>query len=199
MAVRFRRASVIYAQLYAVCPNLARARWRVASPYDDAYQCIAWAAGRMDRQMWPTRNYWWFSDLPLVEIPQEASIDHFVQGFASLGYKPCQKRTFEFGYQKVAIFVNDVGVTHMARQHILGRGWLSKVGDWEDIVHAKLEDVEGDMSPLAYQYGRAVQLMKRSWGAAIANLDLFRCAWNATKCLVYRLLHPRWCRVSGDI
>jgi len=80
----------------------------------------------------------------------------------------------------------------MARQHFLGRGWLSKPGELEDIVHAELGDVEGDMAAMAWQYGQVTQILKRSWWAAIVNSCLFRCMWGAFTFWLYRVGHPTW-------
>jgi len=196
VAVLFRPTRVARAALYPRLPNLANADWRFKSPADDDYQCIAWAACRVDRHMWPHSDYTWFPGLPLVSIPEEAPVDFFIQGFATLGYEPCESRDFQFGYQKVAIYANDIGVTHMARQHFLGRGWVSKLGTAEDILHRRLEDVEGSMSPLALQYGRMAQILKRSWWSACLSPCLFRCFRHALKFLLcrvaWRALEIKW-------
>lgn len=184
----FRPATVVRAHLETIFPNLASSNWSVRSPYDDGYQCVAWAACRTDRHMWPNQDYWWFPSLPVTAVPEEAPVEYFVQGFKLLGYEPCERRAFEFGYQKVAIYANELGVTHMARQHFLGRGWLSKLGPSEDIYHRDLRDVEGDISPMAFEYGRVVQIMKRNWWAA-ARFGLFRGWWAAFKFWLYRLEH----------
>jgi len=106
------------------------------------------------------------------------------------GYRKCQSNAFEFGFQKVAIYANDLGVTHMARQHFWGRGWLSKLGEEEDILHLKLADIQGDPSPNAGQYGEVAQILKRSWWTAIVRLCLFRSSWAAFKFWVYRRVIP---------
>jgi hypothetical protein len=142
--------------------------------------------------MWPHRDYWWFPGLPLFAIDTETPVEYFINGFAALGYEPCTSREFEFGYQKLAIYANSAGVTHMARQHFLGRGWFSKLGVHEDIFHRKLEDVEGDMAPLKWEYGEVSQILKRRWWAAIVNFCAFRCLWAACRFWVYRLRHDSW-------
>lgn len=186
-----RNRSEILADFLRDFPNLANADWCVKSPLDDSYQCIAWAECRTDRISWPSHHgAVWPQGLPLADPPQEAPVDYFVQRFSLLGYRTCGLNDqFEFGYQKVAIYANDMGVTHMARQHFFGRGWLSKAGDWEDILHRELSDVEGDMSPLARKYGRVQLILKRNWWSALVRLSLFRCLWNAFRFLVYRLRH----------
>ena len=78
----------------------------------------------------------------------------------------------------------------MARQHLLGWGWLSKLGVEEDIVHQNLADVEGDVAAMAGQYGAVAQYMKRSWGTALVKLCLFRCFWSALKFRFYRTVLP---------
>jgi hypothetical protein len=195
VTARFRPASQVRADLQTQFSKLANTEWYIKSPFDDAYQCIAWAACYTDRVMWPSASpYWWFPNplLPLAAIPEEASVDSFIRGFKLLGYEPCNNRSFELGYQKVAIYANDLGVTHMARQHFAGRGWLSKLGGWEDILHRNLEDVQGDMSAIAREYGEVVQILRRSWWSALIRLCLFRSSWAALKFWLYRLLHPSW-------
>ncbi len=192
MAQRFRSTQVAASLLSRGCPNLNNAAWRIRSPWDDDYQCIAWAACRTDRHMWPHQDYWWFPGLPLFPVAEEAPVEYFVMGFAILGYKPCASREFEFGYQKLAIYANDAGATHMARQCFFGRGWLSKLGVHEDICHQRLEDVEGDMSPLKLEYGHVAQILKRSWLTAIVNFCAFRSLWAEIRLWFYRLRHDRW-------
>lgn len=156
-------------QLETEFPNLSGAEWCLKSPWDDTYTCIAWAAGGTDRTWWPGKDYYWPPGLPVIDPPEIAPTEYFIQGFGTLGYKPCDSSTFEIGYQKVAIYANEIGVTHMARQHFAGRGWLSKLGSLEDIRHSSLTDVEGSTAALAGQYGEVVQILKRSW--LIALLD----------------------------
>jgi hypothetical protein len=117
----------------------------------------------------------------------EETVDAFVQAFETLGYKQTRVRAFEFGLQKVAIFAKENGmVTHMARQHLFGRGWLSKLGDLEDILHPDLESIEGDSSPAALGYGTVAQILERNWWAA-SKFGLFRCCWAGFRFWLYRI------------
>ena len=186
----FRPASEIKADLEARFPSLRNARWIIKSPQNDSYKCIPWAACRTD--IW-----WWPVDDPQVYwppgIPFDDKIEFFIDAFATSGYKPCNGCKFEFGYQKVAIYANaDHRVQHMARQQFLGRGWLSKCGSLEDILHSDLQCIEGDPSPWAHSYGKVEQILKRSWWSALVNLCIFRCIWAAFKFWLYRLIHPSW-------
>lgn len=188
----FRSAASVRAELEADFPNLVRVHWSIKSPYDDAYQCIAWAACRTDRKWWPMDSfpqsppdvYW-----PIE--PVDETVDSFVHAFATLGYKLCENSSFEFGYQKVAIYAaDDMSVRHMARQEFFGRGWLSKPGKLEDILHPDLASIEGDPSPISLnEYGRVRRILRRSWWTAFVRLCLFRCWWAALKFWLYRMAH----------
>jgi hypothetical protein len=190
---RFRTTHEAIPFLYHNFPNLRDAKWRIKSPCDDVYQCIAWAAWYTDRYMWPHQDYWWFPGTPLFAgFDYEATPDYFIAGFSSIGYRPCTSRKFEFGFQKVAIYANDAGVTHMARQRLFGFGWLSKLGTRdEDIYHAELGDIEGEMSATAGQYGRVVQVLRRSWWAAIKYRCISRAIRITRELREYRRTH-KW-------
>lgn len=172
-------------------PNLRNSDWFIKSPPTTAYQCIAWAACDTTRRWWPvgqppmgTIAYW----PPFV--PKDETVECFVQAFATLGYETCEESTFEFGYQKVAIYVGEDGTpTHMARQHFVGKGWLSKLGDFEDIVHPELRSVQGRTEPPpAEGYGTVARILKRSWWTA-ARYGLFRGWWAAFKFRLCRIIH----------
>ena len=189
----FRSAPEARAQLCQEIPNLSAATWSINSPLDTEYQCIAWAACRTDRIWWPwdDPSCYWPPEFSKFPVPSDVPVAHFVQMFEEkFGYRKCDNAAFEFGYQKVAIFANALGVTHMARQHFLGRGWLSKLGREEDIVHQKVTDVQGVMAPAAQQYGIVAQYLKRNWWTALVTLCLFRCMWSSLKFRFYRLAIP---------
>jgi hypothetical protein len=195
VAPLFRTASAAHAQLEQEIPSLATTEWRIRSPFNDTYQCIAWAASRTDRKWWPWDHpeFYWPPGFPKLQPGSLVPASYFVEVFdRQLGYQPCQSASFEIGYQKVAIYANGLGVTHMARQHFFGRGWLSKLGIEEDIFHLELKDVEGDIAPMAWQYGRVVQIMRRSWWTVLIKLCMFRCLLHAAKFWLYRMKHPSW-------
>ena len=195
MPPAFRRTSDVRTSLERLFPNLKSTRWLLKSPWNDTYKCISWAACRTDIIWWPpggTSQIYWPPGVPLDE-----SIETFIRAFETIGYRPCENSDFEFGYQKIAIYAsNDRQVKHMARQHLLGRGWLSKLGSLEDIAHADLKCIEGDPAPIAAalygSYGKVRQILKRTWWDTLINLCLFRCLWAAFKFWLYRLVHPTW-------
>jgi hypothetical protein len=205
MATQFRPTQVARAALIQSFPTLlTNSDWRLKSPFSTTYQCVAWAACRTNRKWWPVHHteFYWPSNLPRITPPPfpwqpwSTPVDYLVQGFATLGYMPCDSRAFEIGCQKVAIYANDTGATHMARQHFLRKGWISKPGELEDIFHQDLRDLEGDMAAMAGQYGQVAQILKRSWWSAFVNFCLLRCLCHAVKFLLYRgawqLLELKW-------
>jgi hypothetical protein len=145
-----------------------------------------WPVGGMPSCYWP----------PTATL--DDSVDSFVQAFSTLGYTPCSSRKFEFGFQKVAIYAaSDRKVLHMAGQQFFGRGWLSKCGALEDIIHCDLESIEGDPSPLlaamGSTYGTVDTVLRRSWVAAISHPNCLHSIWAAFRFCFYRFFkfYPR--------
>ena len=136
--------------LEATFPGLRGTSYEVTSRKSTRYNCIAWAAGRDSRWWWPDPSPYTF----WPEEPREHSLDAFVRVFRTLGYEICASGEHEPGSEKVAIYVDDSGPTHMARQLASGL-WSSKCGTREDISHF-LEALEGE------KYGSVAVIMKRT-------------------------------------
>lgn len=67
----------------------------------------------------------------------------FTQAYATQGYSPCKDAGLESGFEKIAIYVNPMGIpTHAARQLPNGK-WTSKLGTLEDIEHLATSGLEG--------------------------------------------------------
>ncbi|MBM4109328.1 MAG: hypothetical protein FJ255_11080 [Phycisphaerae bacterium] len=113
-------------------PNLTEANSRPTSPYDEGYNCIAWAA--------EDTYYWWWPD-PMGQhywppgVQREETIEAFVQAYGLRGYSERSDATLERSKQKIAIYAdgNDKP-THAARQLHDG-WWASKLGPQIDIEH----------------------------------------------------------------
>jgi len=139
--------------LLRLFPRLQAGNFRVTSPPDREYNCIAWAAGDTHIWWWPTgdprKTHW------PTAAPRLLTLAAFRDAFASLGYSVCESEELEPNFEKVALFTDlPNGIpTHAARQLPNGR-WTSKLGYSEDIEH-ELRDVEGTI------YGTAVLFMKR--------------------------------------
>lgn len=145
----------------------------VTSTETIAYNCIAYAAKDETQPWWPMprelsiRYYYWPEGLPR-EHP--ATVGNFLKAFKKLGFKQCRDGNHEWGYEKVAIYVDANGVpTHMARN--LGDGiWYSKLGDAQDIRQHTLGAVENPT------YGEAKYFMRKILKG-----------------------YPRWKRIAGRI
>jgi hypothetical protein len=134
-------------------PGLRGTAYQVTSPYDDKYNCIAWAAG-------DTTNWWWPDAVDNPDsahwppgVPRQETLEVFRDAFATLGYTVCDDDQLEAGYEKIALFALAGVPKHAARQLPNGR-WTSKLGPMEDIEHA-LHDLTGMI------YGEVVLIMKR--------------------------------------
>src|SRR5437588_9047776 len=90
-----------------VFPGLAAGGYRVTSPRDRDYNCIAWAAGETHAWWWPgqdvSKEYW------PPGVPREQTRDAFVAAFATLGYAVCEGEAPEAGYEKIALFADAAG------------------------------------------------------------------------------------------
>ncbi len=147
--------------LEQVFPGLAGSDYRLTSPRDGDYNCIAWAAGDTRKWWWPgsdfAKEYW------PPGVPRKRTLDAFVAAFATLGYAICEGDGPEAGSERIALFAHaDARPTHAARQLPSGR-WTSKLGTAEDIEHG-LRESEGVL------YGSVVLVMKRALVGAAGDV-----------------------------
>jgi hypothetical protein len=165
-------------------PGLRIARWQLRSPTDRNYNCHAWAACDSTKRWEPSPDWYW----PISN--QEYTVDGFIEGYATLGYSLCDNPNYEVGFQKIAIYtVMYMGIpdfpSHTARQHVFGKGWLSKLGNLEDIMHPTLTDLNTGLV-----YGKPAKYLKRSWWSAITKSRTFHCGWVTFKFWRHRKAHP---------
>ena len=121
-------------------PELRSSSYRIASPFDPTYNCIAWAAGDSSR--------WWEPDPMGIcywppEVPREYSIKAYRGVFESLGFEECDNEGLEHVVGKVAIYMKSGKPTHALRQLESGQ-WTSKMGRSVDIEHI-LRGLTGDL------------------------------------------------------
>ena len=134
-----------------VFPRLRTSAYEFTSPQDVRYNCVAWAAGDVDR--------WWEPDgfglgfWPAI-APRAYTLEAYASAYSQLGFEKCRSQGPEAGFEKIAIFVDEGGKPeHVARQLYSG-SWTSKLGQSEDIEH-ELDALEGE------EYGRVGLIMKR--------------------------------------
>jgi hypothetical protein len=138
------------AALEAISPGLIATGYRVTSPPDDDYNCIAWAADDDTDWWWPDQTqigYW------PPAIPRAMTLGSFRDAFATLGYADCADEQLEAGFEKIAIFAL-VGVPKHASRQLETGLWTSKLGEREDIEHS-LHALTGVV------YGSVAVIMKR--------------------------------------
>ena len=132
-------------------PRLTAQNHRITSPATRDYNCVAWAAGDVER-WWQPGVYWLPPDWPDDDFGMGA----LEQVFAQLGYQDCNlDATLEPGFLKVALYGSGFTYTHAARQLPDGK-WTSKLGKGEDIEHDTPDDVAGGL------YGEVAEIMKRA-------------------------------------
>lgn len=147
------------AQIIEEFPGLAHdPDFKITSPIDTNYNCIAWAVHYNNRWMWPggvgTKICDGFQFWP-DGIEDSVDVAAFIKAFAQLGYELCESADFEKGYRKIALYVtpNTTECTHAARQLSNGK-WTSKLGKSHDIQHGSPYSLEGNW------YGKVYCIMK---------------------------------------
>jgi hypothetical protein len=131
-------------------PNLRNGQYKITSEFTEDYNCLAWTAGETDRRWDPTdpSHYW------PEGVDRNLTLTVFMAAYATRGYEQCSNGQLEQGYEKIAIYANQYGCQHAARQ-LGSRAWTSKLGDGWDIEHPTLQGVENTA------YGTVVAFMKR--------------------------------------
>jgi hypothetical protein len=138
-------------------PTLHGTRYQITSPAAASYNCIAWAA--------EDTVHWWEAVDPMKAgyywpdgVARADTVAAYIAVFVAMGYRPGASRDKEQGFEKVAIYADEHGAQHVARQ--LDNGyWTSKLGEGVDIEHA-LEGLEGE------RYGQVVEILRRPTGAS---------------------------------
>ena len=162
MPVSLREKQQALVDLTAVFPKLQLTLNDITSSRTPDYNCIAYAAKDETSWWWPTPP--WLTAmyrLPRHHWPEGLSREHpptvenFLRAFEIQGFSRCKTEDHEYGYEKVALYVNADGTpTHMARE--LGDGiWHSKLGSEQDIRHYGLHAVENQ------EYGKASHFLRK--------------------------------------
>jgi hypothetical protein len=118
------------------------------------YNCVGWAALADTKKWWEAGNgpdYYWPAG-----VLDDGSLQSYEELFAFFGYRPCSSERLEIAYEKISLYSDAAGFTHVAYQ--LFYGWTSKLGGWEDIRHKSLSALEGG------DYGTATTIMRRRSG-----------------------------------
>lgn len=152
--------------IFRAFPGLLNDRdFKITSPDNPDYNCIAWACNYSNRWMQPP-----ISGNPILDAvvywPPEADkgqdVSCLIQAFEAHGYCSCDSWEHEDGFQKVALYVRrgEKEWTHAARELMNGEDcgkWTSKLGAWNDIRHGNPFSIEGNL------YGEVYCFMKRPY------------------------------------
>lgn len=135
-------------------PKLRQSNWKKTSQATARYNCIAWAASNPTSWWEPSgRNEHHWPNSVLKEYTEQS----YIQAFAAEGYSICDNADLESGFQKIALYVNPMGMpSHAARQKLSGT-WTSKLGESIDIEHDSLTALEGNI------YGQVKYFLKRPY------------------------------------
>ena len=135
-------------------PGLHSGNYRVTSPQDTRYNCIAHANGdsskKWDCPGFPHPGYYW----PTGAVKGQG-IEALESCFQSQGYERCDNGEAESGFEKVALYAdNNCEWTHAAKLEQNGK-WSSKLGSSHDIMHHSAHCFGGS------EYGDVLYFMKR--------------------------------------
>lgn len=137
-------------RLRLIFPKLTDQNHSISSPATEDYNCVAWAYEVSNKKMWPGHpDYYWPPDVTGVD-----NLRTLMQLYLDAGYEECDNGQREDEFKKVAIYVNQEGPKHVARQLESGR-WTSKLGSLEDIEHDTLDILE------CKDYGKATVFLRK--------------------------------------
>lgn len=129
-------------------PNLETSGFQRTSSFDPTYNCLAWALGwthcRIDSTLPSLVGDYW-----PASVPRSRDIEALEAAYSVFGYSLCNSAEGA----AIALYADARGYwTHAARRLPDGR-WTSKLGDYDDIAHPSLSDLEGDC------YGRVSRFL----------------------------------------
>ena len=136
-------------QVRRIFPQLLEgANFEFTSEVDFNYNCFAWALSYSDKYFANAKGSHW----PWKEL-SDSTVEGYVGVCELHGFAPSESDGFKPGYEKIAIFEDEEGISHACRTDRIGR-WKSKLGVGPDIDHDTLSDL-GDT------YGRVVKILEK--------------------------------------
>lgn len=149
-------------------PNLGTNYEITSEPAD--YNCMAFAVDDYKKYWWPIKHFW-----PKELNIQTECVEAFIECFEWLGYEKCGlNEKFEKGFQKVAIYVDVIGIpSHVAKQFPGDAGWWrSKLSDKEDIKHT-LAGLAGHFDGDIYaNYGNVAIILRKKASIILPELPI---------------------------
>jgi hypothetical protein len=136
-----------------IFPN--RTPWNFTPKSDPTqeYNCVGWSVHSIEYYIWPDerKQFAW-----PIDMIREESLAAFQTFFERVGFSVCQSDDLEPNIEKIAIYANDSGPQHVARQLPSGK-WTSKFSSLLDAEHTRLNVIA------CRTYGDVVLIMKRRY------------------------------------
>jgi hypothetical protein len=131
----------------------------LTSERDINYNCFAWAAEEQDT-WWGTSSddYW------PAGIVREVTLEAYIHAYETIRYEICQNELYEARYEKIALYVNDLGKPIHASRQLSDGKWTSKVGEWEDIKHEFACNLIIQINEKIVNYGTIGVILRRPIG-----------------------------------
>lgn len=138
-------------------PKLARDGYRITSPRDDNYNCVAWVV-RDVRHWWGpgVDGFFWPRNVG-DDFADDGDLHEYVAAFSAAGFETCSDGVLEIGFEKIAVYSDGEYFEHVAYQCADGE-WSSKLGALNDIRHASAESLCG---PGLHEYSPIQLFMRR--------------------------------------
>jgi hypothetical protein len=132
-------------------PALVSGAYKIKSPEDFNYNCLAFALGDY-RNWWEppgnTGSYW------PDGFPGDITVPTAVAIFKLHGFTVESDGTIQPATDSVAIYADGDEWTHFSK--FTGGAWLSKLGEGHDIEHSSPQALEGRL------YGKVVRILSRA-------------------------------------
>jgi hypothetical protein len=122
------------------------------------YNCFAWAASK-DDEWWdpnPMKEGYWPPD-----VLRQETLQSYIAAYQTIDYEICDGEDFEEGFEKIAIYVNDIGKPAHAARQLPGGEWTSKIGVWEDVKHEFSEKFIFEIRGKTIDYGKIAAVMRK--------------------------------------
>jgi len=130
-------------------PNIRPNNYIPASPESEDYNCIAWAVGDEENFWWPHEDAYWPKG-----VERRWVLETFIEAFGTVGFRVCESGEVEEGFDKIAIYADDMDRPQHAAKQLQNGKWSSKMGRSIDADH-ELSALEGPY------YGHVKVYMKR--------------------------------------
>lgn len=130
-------------------PQLGVTDYKITSPENPRYNCIAWAACDQDNFWWPNEYGYWPEG-----VERSETIDAFIKAYGTVGFSLCDSDGFEPGFEMIALYCDANNTPTHAARLIDEKTWTSKLGQSFDISHTE-NGLNGD------RYGTPKLFLKR--------------------------------------